>query len=60
MTISKIVKLAGLLELRADYRDKRDAFGEGFEKTMAGELLEILEEEIEIVLKQINDEVRHK
>lgn len=54
MSIELLCKLAGLLELRAEYRNKRDAFGEGFEETMAGALLKILEDEIEAILKETN------
>lgn len=49
MEIEVLCKLAGLIELRTEYRNKRDVFGEGFEKTMNGELLNILEDEIEMI-----------
>lgn len=57
MSVNLLCRLADLLELRAAYRNERYAFGKGFEETMAGELLEILEDEIEVILKEINDAV---
>jgi hypothetical protein len=57
MSVKLLCRLADLLELRAAYRNERYVFGEGFEETMAGELLEILEDEIELTMKEINDAV---
>ncbi len=40
------LKLGALYEARERYKAKRDAYGEGFENTMAGELYEEINNDI--------------